>query len=352
MKYILLLMLACNGVQMEYDASVDAPAVSPDAQQEPVKPPGEPCNPMNGANDIQADTQFGLGDKWEIPSAIGTIEARPAAPQTLVRAAVYNGPMLEILNLQTELGVTADISDSAQLAKAFEQNAVPDPSEASLIVAVPGGEIVFQRGWYSRVGCTVTYSFAISWANTDGPSGGDPLRVLAPFQSSGAVFQDTWTGTVFAGQSEFFGDNGVLGWTYQARFHNVTDFEIHIEKVSTPGVLVAITKGIAAEGDRKVQGFIVYRTDGTRAVDWPFIEWVETGDLVHNTIPDITYYGAQAGDQVSVRDSVDFEVDLVNVAALPSATIPINLALTKAGGSPYTLVHRGQRSRPLVVIDP
>lgn len=293
---------------------------------------------------VRPDGSIGVPDPGNpAPGDSGTFNGYPTGDQTTVHAWWFNMINEELRNQLLAFGIAPVANDVHQFADAFEQGDYPAPANVPGIEQVAPADIVFQDGWYKRVGNIITLQLLVSWDNQAGGLDAVAARVNLPFEVDRTT---TWPGTLFVVGSEFLADNA-LGPDFTVSTIGAGTTAAALTGRSGPGTSSTPIK-IGGDGTRTARLELSYPTNGTPSSVWPRVQFDLFGDQPSASTLDLTYFGAQGGDFISVRDGDDIEVQSLAVGATPTDTI--TTAVLAQGQ--YTLLHRGFRSHPRTVLAP
>lgn len=296
---------------------------------------------------IRTDGSTGIPDPlFAPPGTSGTGNGYPVGGQTTYPTWWFNMIQEEQKHQIEALGITPVANDVHQLAQGFEQGSWPAPADLVLIDQVVVGDMDLQQGSHMRVGRMVGIFGALSWTNANAGLDAVVVNIHLPWIAATPPSDVIGTGRVSPTQSEFQGDNALGPF-----FDVVPDGNgvfLTIGGNNGPGTAVVPVKigDGDTEGIRRTQFVIWYETTGVPVPAWPRAEWDLRGDQPVGAALDLTYFGAQAGDFISIRDQADVEVQSLAVGAVPTDTITAGAILTVGQ---YTIDHRGSRSRPITV---
>lgn len=229
-------------------------------------------------------------------------QAPEFAPSTLSGSTV-NDVWGETVFLQQELGFEQDteLDGRDALAEVFLQEPFPTTAMLPMVDQVSTADMDIQVGHVTRVGNRVGIYGALAWTNINAPIDNTVAEIHLPWEVVTPVFG---TGVVSSASSNFQTDN-VLGPQFEVA-PTVAGNRIKIFGSAGPGTAVGTVK--IGDGDgvgqRLVQFFIWYNTNGVRNTDWPLGAWTEI-TAIHQSLggvrPTIIKWrvdGAQPGDFV------------------------------------------------------
>jgi hypothetical protein len=241
------------------------------------------------------------------------------------------------------LGQAPQVDDVHQLAQAFEQRQGPGLNTMTIIRGVPVADVSIASGQWSRMGRMVSMEIALAWLNTNPLAENFDLIIEVPWELQ--TGQDIH-GTV--SPSGNLRNDG--GGAYYSVTEALDALSIQVAFMAgnlsgAPETLVRVGgPGIDGPGNaRSLRLMVTYWTNGAWNPAWPRVDWAVVGDQSAPADIDYTFYGAFAGDNISVRDQNDVEIQSNPVAGPSTATGLL--------AGEYTLVHRGYRSQPISVVN-
>lgn len=235
----------------------------------------------------------------------GYFNQNAALPPSTLHPGVVNNVFGEVIGLQQELGFeqSTELDGRDALAEVMLQEDFPTAAMLPMVDQVSTADMDIQVGHVTRVGNRVGIYGALLWTNTNALIDVTVAEIHLPWKVVTPVFG---TGVVSSASSNFQTDNA-LGPQFEVA-PTVAGNRIKTFGSAGPGTAVGTVK--IGDGDgvgqRAVQFFIWYNTDGVRNTDWPAAAWTEITN-VHSSIggvnPTIIKWrvdGAQPGDNVQL----------------------------------------------------